>query len=88
MYAATWLVINSVGVVGEMRIRFIMPFSLSCVNDWATIMMRNMDAKVNMPGAMKSSAELVLTSTSDAVCKLNGVWSACWFWFAMDTKVC
>ena len=48
---ATWLVMNSVGVVGVMRIRFIMPFSLSVVNDWATIMIMKTDANVNMPGA-------------------------------------
>jgi hypothetical protein len=64
---------NSVGVVGEMRMRFIIPFSLSCVNDCATIIMRNIEANVNMPGTMKSSAEVCLTSTSDAVCSWMGV---------------
>ena len=48
---------NSVGVVGVIRMRFIMPFSLSVVNDWATIIIRNIEANVNMPGAMKSSAD-------------------------------
>ena len=73
MYEITWLVMNSVGVVGVMRMRFIMPFSLSCVNDWATIIMRNIDANVNMPGAMKSRADVVFTSTNDAVCTWNGL---------------
>ena len=67
MYETTWLAMNSEGVVGDIRMRFIMPFSLSCVNDWATIMIRKMDANVNMPGAMKSRAEVVFTSTRDAV---------------------
>ena len=59
----TWLAMNSVDDVGVMRMRFIMPFSRSCAKDCPTIMIRNIDANVNMPGAIKSSAETVFTST-------------------------
>jgi hypothetical protein len=41
--------------------------------------MRKIDAKVNMPGAMKANIDGVLTSTNDAVSKLNGLEVACWF---------
>ncbi len=67
VYDTTWLDINSVGVVGVIRMRFIMPFSRSCVKDCATIIMRKIEANVNMPGTMKSRAGVDLTFTNEAV---------------------
>ena len=88
MYEVAWFVMNSVGATGEARMRFIMPFSLSCVKDCATIIMRNIDAKVNMPGVMKSSADACLTSTRDTVCSRIGLCSAFWFGLTVKARTC
>ena len=54
----TWLDMNSVAVVGVTLILLSSPISLSRVNDWATIMVKKIDAKANKPGAKNSNVEV------------------------------
>ena len=47
------------------------------MKDCATIIIRKIDAKVNMPGAINSKAEICFVSINEAICRLIGVEADC-----------